>query len=85
MAEAELEKNMSRTFKTFFRASDEMVRGGRRGTCVCMCVFAYMCMCMHVCEYLCVCASVLVCTHMCLCLCVCVIILVYDLLFREDI
>ncbi|XP_035308692.1 bifunctional epoxide hydrolase 2 isoform X2 [Cricetulus griseus] len=29
VAEAELEKNMSRTFKTFFRASDEMVRGHR--------------------------------------------------------
>lgn len=30
MAEAELEQNLNRTFKTFFRANDE-VRGGHRG------------------------------------------------------
>ena len=29
MAEAELEKNLSRTFKSFFRSSDEVRRAGR--------------------------------------------------------
>ena len=37
-----------------------------------MCMYVYICVCVHVCVYICMCVCVHVCVYICMCVCACV-------------
>ena len=45
--------------------------------CVCVCVYACVCVCVHVCVYACVCVHVCVYACVCVCMCVCMYVCMY--------
>ena len=83
-----------RSYTLFWCVSEKQESGNGcvsilpRGLCVCVCVYVFAWVCVHVCLSVCawlpecVCMSAWVCVHVCLSVCACLCLIVYYLVIR---